>query len=93
MLRSLARRMRPTFNRFFSTCRLTDPTETTSSLDFSLENPTIITYALSNHKGNLLPGVTIEESEKNVIKDLYRIICEMEVIDDFMNKAQRQGTL
>jgi hypothetical protein len=91
MLRSLCNRIRPNVSRFFSQSRLTSPKEITSSLNFSLDNPTIETFALTNLQGNLLPGVSIEESEKEVVKDIYRLICEMEVIDDFMNKAQRQG--
>jgi hypothetical protein len=72
---------------------LSDPNIINSTLEFSPDNETIETYALMNLEGNLLPGVTIESSESEVLKTIYRYIEEMEVIDDFMNKAQRQGKI
>jgi hypothetical protein len=91
MLRPLYSRLHSTVTRFFTKSKLATPGSINSNLEFSSDYSTIDTFALTNLEGNLLPGVSIDPSESEVLKTIYRLIDEMEVIDDFMNKAQRQG--
>ena len=91
MLRPFLSKLKSTSTFLFSNCRLKTPDQFTSSLRFSPEYNEIETFALTNVNGNLHPGIEIENSEKEMLKKVYRLIDEMEVIDDFMNKAQRQG--
>lgn len=93
MLRPFLSQLNRISKNFFSTCRLKTPDQYTSTLRFSAENNEIETFALTNMSGNLNSGMQIDSSEKELLKKIYRLIDEMEVIDDFMNKAQRQGKL
>ena len=92
MLRPLYSRLHSTISRCFTKSNLTSQSIVNSTLEFSNDYPTIETYSLTNLEGNLLPGINIDSTEPEVLKTIYRLIDEMEVIDDFMNKAQRQGT-
>lgn len=91
MLRPLFRKLQSKTTRLFSSSKPTNCENFSTTLEFSPENKIIETFALTSKSGNLLPGQEINSSEKETLKTIYRIIDEMEVIDDFMNKAQRQG--
>lgn len=50
-------------------------------------------FQLLSKEGKLLNKEYFLEDDHEIMKGIYRKMRELELIDDFLNKAQRQGML
>ena len=90
----LGKVLRPNLNRRFCFCPTLDQMEISTHLDFAAKGNNLASFTTMDHQGNLLADVDKTSSEEaEILKKVYRTMREVELIDDFLNKAQRQGLI
>lgn len=90
--RKVIRSLRSGSLRSFGFCPTLDKMESTTELRISQDYEQIRSFTTSDHEGQILEnveGASFEEAE--ILKRVYKTMREVELIDDFLNKAQRQG--
>ena len=90
----LGKVLRPNLNRGFCYCPTLDQMEISTHLDFAAKGNNLVSFTTMDHQGNLLADVDKTSSEEaDILKKVYRTMREVELIDNFLNKAQRQGLI